>query len=252
MFFILSKILHFAIKPLIWIFLATLFGLWKKRGKNRYWLLLFLSAYLLSNQFIVDRIFYAWEHDAIHYNEIPAVKGIIVLGGYSSYYKPADRPLFRSASDRMMQALYLSRAKGIAPIIFTGGSGSLYRPEEKEGIFISKFLQEMELDTGQCYFETEARNTYQNAVNTLQLIEQKKLPEGPYLLVTSAFHMPRSLACFEKIGLDVMPFAVDHKVGELEFNLEYLLMPSVDALHKWEILLHEFLGYLSYKMAGKA
>lgn len=252
MFFILSKVLHFAVKPLLWIFFAGLFGAWKKRGNRRYWIGFILFSYLISNQFLVDLIFRTWEPDPIKIEELSDnYSGIILLGGYSSYFEEADRPIFRSASDRFAQTIMLTRGKNISPVIVTGGSGNIYKPDEKEAIFIERFLKDCKLDTGQFFYDAESRNTAQNASNTLKLIQENSLSTDNWLLVTSAFHMRRSAGCYKKVGINFTAFPVDHKAGPPKPQFEYLLMPSVDAFHKWELLFHEWTGYLAYKITGK-
>lgn len=252
MFFIISKVLHFLVKPILWVFFGGLFGAWKKRNSKRFWVGFIVVSYLFSNQFLIDFIFRAYEPDPIKYNEIPKdIDGVILLGGFSSYFPDAERPIFRSASDRILQTLVVSRDKRFQPVIITGGSGNIYKPEEKEAIFMESFLKKAKLDTGQFIYEPASRNTYQNAVNTLLIIQQRNWKDKKWLLITSAFHMPRSMACFEKAGIDVFPFPVDHKAGPPKPDFEYILFPSVDAFRKWETLLHEWIGYTAYKLTGK-
>ncbi|TXC78799.1 YdcF family protein [Luteibaculum oceani] len=253
MFFVISKILHFLVKPILWVFFGGLFGAWKKRNSRKFWLGFVIISYLFSNQFLVDFIFRSYEPDPIKYHEIPAdVEGLILLGGFSSYFPDAERPIFRSSSDRIMQSILISRDRGLKPVIITGGSGNIYKPKEKEAIFMEAFLGQAKLDTGQFIYEPESRNTYQNAVNTKRIIQENNWEGKKWLLVTSAFHMPRSLACFNKENISVFPFPVDHKAGPPKPDFEYILFPSVDAFHKWETLFHEWIGYTAYKLTGKA
>ncbi|MGB0167092.1 MAG: YdcF family protein, partial [Luteibaculum sp.] len=194
MFFIASKILHFLLKPILWIFFGCLFGVWKKRGNKPFWAGLFLFAYLISNQFLVDLVLRAYEPDAYPIREIPEnINGIILLGGYSSYMEDAERSVFLSSADRFLQMLQVHRSKNISPVIITGGSGNLYKPEDTEAKFVAQYLKNTQLDTGQFWYEADSRNTYQNAVKSKELIENASMSKENWLLISSAFHIPRSL-----------------------------------------------------------
>ena len=252
MFFIASKVLHFLIKPILWVFFGVLYGVWKKRGKKRYWLGLLVFAYLVSNQFLVDLLFRAYEPPPAVVSELPDdLNGVILLGGYSSYMPSAQRSVFKGSGDRFLQMLHVHRAHKVSPIILTGGSGNIYKPGDTEARFMQDFLEKLELDTGQFVYDPNSRNTYQNAVNTQAIIQERGWSTERWLLITSAFHMPRSVACFKKAGMEVFPFPVDHRAGPPKLQFEYLLLPSVEALGKWEMLLHEWIGYASYKVTGK-
>jgi len=69
-------------------------------------------------------------------------------------------------------------------------------------------------------------------------------------LITSAFHIPRSLGCFRKAGLNVQPYSVDFYSNDRKFDLDNLIVPSASALEKWSLLIHEICGFLIYKIMG--
>jgi len=96
-------------------------------------------------------------------------------------------------------------------------------------------------------FESRSRTTYENAVFTAALPGVDK--RRPWLLVTSAWHMPRALATFRAAGWNVTPYPVDYRTGTRTPWTEYSL---VDSLRRWGIALHEWAGLLAYRLAGRA
>ncbi|MCF8259050.1 MAG: YdcF family protein, partial [Flavobacteriales bacterium] len=69
-------------------------------------------------------------------------------------------------------------------------------------------------------------------------------------LVTSSTHVRRAMACFAKQGIDVQPYAVQKRVGIRRWELDFLLVPQTENLGKWSNLVHEWVGYVSYRVRG--
>ena len=97
--------------------------------------------------------------------------------------------------------------------------------------------------------ESRSRNTHENALFTSQLIKRDH-PNANCLLISSAWHLPRAEACFNKAGLFPTPFATDPFKQATTFNLNSTIMPDNSVLDKWNYLIKEWVGYLSYKLAG--
>jgi len=95
--------------------------------------------------------------------------------------------------------------------------------------------------------EKESKNTRENAVNVAKILN-KDFPEGKYLLVTSGYHMPRAKRCFQKVGITVTPFSVDHYAGKRKFIFDHLFLPDIYIIAKWETLFHELVGFITYKI----
>ncbi|MEJ0032642.1 MAG: ElyC/SanA/YdcF family protein [Bacteroidota bacterium] len=76
--------------------------------------------------------------------------------------------------------------------------------------------------------------------------------DGPkeLLLITSAYHLPRSLACFKKAGVKVDAFAAEPIAEERRFNPYTLLLPTLDAIGIWQTLIREWVGFVAYWFAG--
>jgi uncharacterized SAM-binding protein YcdF (DUF218 family) len=79
---------------------------------------------------------------------------------------------------------------------------------------------------------------------------EKNFPNGKFLLITSGYHMRRSLACFQKIGIAVTPYSTDRLGGKPKFVFDHLLLPNLHALETWQVIIHEMTGLVMYKVAG--
>lgn len=251
MFFFLSKVLAFLLMPLTWVFILLIWA-WRAKDegrKRRLRIAAIVTLVLFSNRFLLDRTMHAWEIDAVKEPAAGTYDAIIVLGGLSSYDNTLERIQFSRGSDRLLQAIALWK-KGVAPkLVFTGGSGSVLHPESKEGKRVRDFLLALGIPDSAMVFETESRNTHENAVLTKPLLA-KYAPGKRYLLVTSAFHMRRSLGCFAKEGIPVTPYSTDRYSGPAKFELDYLLLPDAGTLTDWNVLLHEWVGCITYKIFG--
>ncbi|MDQ3111182.1 MAG: YdcF family protein, partial [Bacteroidota bacterium] len=204
MFFFLSKIFAFLLMPLTWFFILLIWS-WRTKNegrKKRLRIAAFVIIILFSNRFVFDRTMHVWEINTIQEPAAGTYDAIIVLGGMSSYDEQFDRIQFARGTDRLLQAIALWK-KGVAPkIVFTGGSGSIRNSKIKEGEKIREFLHKAGIPDSVMIYETQSRNTHENALFTKPVLA-KEVPGGRYLLVTSAFHMRRSLACFAKEGIRV-------------------------------------------------
>lgn len=137
----------------------------------------------------------------------PAPYGIIILGGAIKGVESAARgQTVYDEGDRIGQAAILARRYPHARIVFTGGNGSLVLKDDPEAEEAKKHLVDLGVDPGRITLEEQSRNTDENARFTAALVHPQ--PGQKWLLVTSAFHMPRSMGLFEKAGFDVVAYPV--------------------------------------------
>ncbi|MFY9311075.1 MAG: YdcF family protein [Bacteroidia bacterium] len=189
-----------------------------------------------------------WEVPATPYKDLKTYEAGIVLGGMSVYDPSLDRAQFFRGVDRLIQAVELYKNGVIKKIIFTGGSGRLLHPEMKEGNYINRYLLYMGVPESDFTIEAESKNTYENAVFTKQSLNENS--KNDFLLITSSMHMRRSLGCFNKAGLNVQPYSTDRYAGPRKFEFDHLFIPEPSVLYDWTKLLHEMVGYITYKIAG--
>ncbi|MCS3730156.1 YdcF family protein [Bradyrhizobium betae] len=176
--------------------------------------------------------------------------GIIVLGGsVDTDLSAAHRtPVVAHAADRMFAPAELARRYPNARIVFTGGSANLVSTDAKEADYSAPILESLGIPKERLILERDSRNTWENAVFTKQLVTPK--PGERWLLVTSAFHMPRAMGIFRKAGFDVEPYPVDWRMGGRD-ELFTFTHAGKDGLEKTEIAVREWIGLLAYRLMGR-
>lgn len=252
MFFILSKVLDFLLSPFLWICLVLLYTFFCKSPvrKNKALLVGLFLLFFFSNDFIADEAFHAWEGNPVSLSTLKDYNTAIVLTGVANYRKGhADRIFFSKGADRVIHTLQLYKLGKIKKILISGGSSAIIGDKIAEADQLRLVFRFCGVPDSDIILENQSRNTKESSRYTKSLIDSMGI-NGEFLLVTSAFHMPRSIGCFEKVGLKVDAYPVDFYVNDKEFNFEKLIVPSVDALSKWKILIHEIFGFWVYKVMG--
>lgn len=252
MFFYLSKILFFLTTPIVWIFGLLLWGIFTKkplRKKRLLWASL-ICLYFFSNAFITDEFVRAYEDRNTPFSEITEQFDVaIVLGGFSNYDAELNMVQFHSASDRLTEGIRFYKTGKAKKIMITSGSGQIMRPDEKEALYIKEFLISIGIPEKDLIIESESKNTKENAVNSAKILNEK-YTNGNFVLITSAFHMPRAKGCFKKVGISVTPYSVDQQAGPRKFLLDHLFIPSADSLRRWQMLIKEWIGFTTYWIMG--
>lgn len=179
------------------------------------------------------------------------VNGIIVLGGmFDGHLSEARGQIAANDSiERMICFSALAKKYPHARKVFSGGSGDLSYPEAKEATVAMNFLNAYGLDTDLVFYDMDSRNTYENALFSKELMNPT---EGQnWILVTSAFHMPRSVAIFEKLDWNVIPYPCDYRTdGHYDF---FRTTPNVTHnFHLLNIAVKELIGSLVYYVTGKS
>ena len=251
MFFVLSKILGFLIKPffVLSILLIISFFIENKRWVKRIRVFVLVAFLFFTNGFIVDEIMRAWEVKPVKIADLDSTYQFgIVLGGITDPERePRDRLYFKKGADRLIHAVYLYKAGKIKKILFTGGKSKLFEDSERESSPIVDFLMLCGVPEEDIVIDNKSRNTRENALFTSHMVDKN----DKQILITSAFHMRRSLGCFQKVGLQVTPFSCDFNArrDDERFTLD-MMIPSLDALNAWDILIKEWVGIIAYKIAG--
>jgi uncharacterized SAM-binding protein YcdF (DUF218 family) len=251
MFFILSKILQFVIMPQFWIIILLIIAIISKNEKARRKSLIAALCFTLffSNKFIFEECARIWEIPARTYSSLKKYDAGIVLGGMMTYDQHFDRLQFYRGSDRLLQAIELYKRGYIKKIIFTGGSGSISHQDQKEAYFVKRYLLTLGIPETDFFIESESKNTHENAIFTKSLLDKVNF-KGNFLLITSAFHMRRSLGCFDKAGIITEPYSTDRYAGPRKFEFDHLFIPDASAMYDFSNLIHEIVGYITYKIVG--
>jgi len=180
------------------------------------------------------------------------VDGIIVLGGtFNSTLRDQTGKVAANGNiNRMIDFVDLATQYPRAKLVFTGGSGSLIQPDRKEADDAKEFLEMMGFKRiNDVIFERKSRNTYENAKYSKELAKPKA--GETWILVTSAFHMPRSMGIFKQQEWEVIPYPS----GPRTYG-KYRLKPNVFGLLgsfiTLDMALREFIGISVYYFSGKS
>ena len=245
MFYIASKLLAFLSKPIIWVFILLICSIIFKAKRRKILLFLLITFYFFTNSFIADICARIWEIPRFHPTETYDIG--IVLGGVADYDKITKAHNFNKHADRLMDAQQLYHQGKIKKILISGGNGMLFNDGYIEANAMRDYLLLNQIPSEDILIENTSRNTKENAFNSAKILK-KEYPNGNFLLITSANHMKRAQFCFEKAGIITQAFPADCTTSYTNFSIGHILLPSAEALEKWEDLIHESIGYLVYKI----
>ena len=245
MFFILSKILSFLIKPIIWIVILFIYAT-KKRSYQLLYITFFI-LYFFSNSFIIDSCNKMWEIPPKNISSLRnQYKYGVVLGGFSSFNNKTKQIDLLETGDRLISAIELYNLGKIKKILISGGNGELINNGKKEAEWSYNFLINMGVDSNHILTENNSRNTMENANNSTKIIS--KDIQSSSLLITSAIHMRRAKFCFNKNNFNIDDYSTDATKSDIILTFDYLFLPNAGALQKWEHLIHEMIGLLAYRV----
>ncbi len=175
---------------------------------------------------------------------------IIILGGAFENEVTASRGgiEFNQAADRFVEGLKLAQAYPAARLLVSGGDGSFSGRYDGDAQSSAVFFSTFGIAPDRLIREDQSRTTFENATNTKQLLEANGLSDCA--LVTSAFHMPRSVGLFRKLGITVTPWPVDYRTsGKLALGLDFS-QPSLNA-QLTTTALREWAGLTTYYISGR-
>ncbi len=174
--------------------------------------------------------------------------GVIVLGGGVRPALSAAREGFsiNEAGARLIEAAALAQRFPNARIVFSGGSASLAPDAPTEAQSVRLMLPAMGVPLSRVTIEDRSRNTQENARYVAQIVQADRR----WLLVTSAFHMPRAMGAFRAAGLDVTPWPVDYRTlgGRADFKLRFDLEENAA---RATVAVREYVGLLAYRLTGR-
>ena len=179
-----------------------------------------------------------------------APDGIIILGASidADLSVAHNTPVVRGAPDRIIVAAALARRYPNARVVFSGGSANLISNDASEADFAGAIFESLCVDKSRLIMERESRNTQENAEFSKALVKPK---EGErWVLVTSAFHMPRSVGLFRKARFAVEPYPVDWRVGGRD-DLMAFSNVAVEGLGRTDLAVREWMGLIAYRLTGK-
>lgn len=184
----------------------------------------------------------------------PAPAGFIVLGGALDPLVSLARgaPALNESSERIVESVTLARAFPEAKVVFTGGDAGILYKSTSEAAEAKQLLIGMGIAADRLILEDKSRDTYENAVNLKAELGELGLlgPDRRWILITSAFHMPRAMGVFQRIGFDVEPWPVDYRTtgrGDLKRPFDKVS----EGLRRVDAASREWVGLLAYRLAGR-
>ncbi len=254
--FFASKLLSLITDPVVWVIGFLSLALWHlpRKPKQAKRILAFaLFVLLLSGcQPLPDFLI---RHLENQYKEIPLKAnlsdyyGIVVLGGgmESGLISNAHSlPQLNGSAERMTATINLIQRHPNLKIVFTGGESNLLKTGVLETDSSKVFFDSFQVSANRVQYESESRNTYENAIYTKRMVGADSTKK--WILITSAWHMPRSMGTFQKQGWNVTAFPVDYYTGEHTPWTNYSIGGGIS---RWQLALHELVGIAAYRVTGR-
>jgi uncharacterized SAM-binding protein YcdF (DUF218 family) len=179
------------------------------------------------------------------------VDGIVVLGGavYTDVSAARDQLSTGQAGERILTLADLARRYPSARLVYSGGSGNLLVPDARvEAELVAGAAENLGIAPDRLMIEGTSRDTWENAVATRALVPPA--PGERWLLVTSAWHMPRAVGCFRQVGLPVTAYPVDFRTRGPADVLR-LHGTLVGGFEPFELAIKEWIGLLAYRLSGR-
>ena len=254
-FWVLSKLLWGLLEPEKVVILLLLIGtvlIWTRRNSTGRWLITIAAIILLIPTLLPLSNFLIWpleERFSPPAEPLKNVAGIIVLGGPERAVITAARgqPSLNQGGERLTTFIALARRYPDAKLVYAGGAGSLTKQDFKSNQTAQLLFGQLGLNADRVLLDSKARNTAENAKNVLNLLGKK--PEGNWILLTSAYHMPRSVGIFRKIGWNVIPYPVDYQTsGQWRFDFK---LATFNNFSNFSRGMKEWVGLVVYRLMGK-
>ena len=190
-----------------------------------------------------------WQYPPI-YERPQAAEAIVVLG---SGVAPPDAVRKKAELDqgglrRCLKAVELYKSQNPCPIVVTGGRVEAYKTGPVMAEVMRDFLVEQGVSAEDVIIENESRSTYENASKTAYLLKEKGIHS--VLVVSDATHLIRGVRCFRKLGLDAYGGGCGYTATELHLTPNSFL-PSAGAAAMNQIVFHEWLGLIYYRLRGR-
>jgi uncharacterized SAM-binding protein YcdF (DUF218 family) len=255
--FLASKLFSFVTQPLAWVVVLLLVGLLcmpirRRLGTALSWAaltVLLVQGWEPLPDVVIRQLEAQYPGPAAKASLQPYA-GVVVLGGAlepAYVWHGHGQVALNSAAERMTVPIALLQNYPHLRLLFTGGEGELFAEGFTEAERAKIFFDSMGVAPQRVVYESASHTTYENAIFSARVTGVD--PAQPWLLLTSASHMPRALATFRKAGWNVTAYPVDFRTGTDTPWTQYSLAGGAT---KWHLALHELMGLLTYRLAGRA
>lgn len=254
--FFLSKLLPVFVYPLgfaiLLVALSLLLSFTRYRRTARLGLVLAMAVLWMTSMPAFANWLYAGleaRHPPVPIDRFAKADVAIVLGGaVGQPLPPRTAPDVGEPADRILHAARIFHAGKIEHILVTGGNIPWQAAVAPEAELIAGLLAELGVPPDAIVVETQSRNTYENAVNSAEIIRDRGWRSA--ILVTSGAHMPRALAAFSKAGIDAIPASTDIRVRFPLYDSALDFLPDAEALKRTSDAIREWIGIAVYRLRG--
>jgi uncharacterized SAM-binding protein YcdF (DUF218 family) len=243
MLLVLRSIGNLLINPSVWIWLLIVLFFFLRNKKAKQIVLISATVFFIffTNHFIGSALIGKFQPPPVNLKDSSGYSVGILLNGFL-IKDTHDSVFFTNDADRLIQSVQLYN-RGVIKKIFTVG-GSADSPDFKDADYVKKELIKIGVRTEDIIIDNSSRNTAESAITS------KKLLAGyapPFVLITSAYHIPRAKMLFDKQGLNTIAYPFNYFGFYRGVSFKSLLMPDASNLYKWQVVIREILGILYYK-----
>ncbi|WP_375460537.1 YdcF family protein [uncultured Enterovirga sp.] len=180
-----------------------------------------------------------------------SVAGVIVLGGavHPNTGFARGQLVVGDAAERVIAMADLARRYPQARIVFSGGNGALIKGGKPEADAVERFAPTLGIEASRIIFENRSRTTAENAGEVRRLVTPQ--PGERWLLVTSAWHMPRAMGVFRAVGFAVTPYPVDYRSGARS-DLLAAGSSMASSIDRFDLAVREWVGLVIYRLSGRS
>lgn len=238
-----SAVLSWVLSPFNWLIVLLLVA-WivKKHSLKKLALILAATLFIVfGNGWLFNWFVKKWQPAPVAINPSLHYSCGIVPGGFASPDEQGNG-YFNSSADRFIQAVKLYKTGEIKHLLISGGNGKTDEKNFREAAWVKGELLAFGVPDSVIFIEDQSNNTKENAINSKRILDSLQL-QPPYLLITSAFHMPRAELLFKKSGVPVEPFPCNYTIGRGNSTL-YDLIPGLSTMMGWDVYLKEAVGYI--------
>ena len=248
---LISKVVSQLLLPPGGLILLAVLGVvfWKRVWARGLVALVLCAFWLLSTEPVRDMLMHPLESEyAVFHAENADIKdAVIVLLGAGVYeHAPEYNGKDMLTSDAMMRTLYaadIAKKTGLA--VYATGGKALSHADEAEGDVMRRWLMRLGMPASQVYAENLASNTWENAVYMRHILQKKGIDK--IILVSTAWHLPRAVWCFQSQGFTVIPAGTDYLAAQPSYDVRSF-MPHWAVFADSAEALHEYLGIVWYHL----
>ncbi len=255
MFFLISKLAWLVAAPANLLFLGALVGVVVARGpraaSGRRFALACLTGLLVAALSPAGALIIAPLEGRFPAPTLAGPPyGVIILGGAIDEELSAARgqTALADGAARLTEGAALARRFVQAQVVYSGGSSSLAGGASSEAAAARDLMIALGVEAPRIAIEERSRNTDENARFSADLLKPEATQS--WLLVTSAYHMPRAMGLFRKAGFNVVAYPVDYRTAGDRRDLRIAWTPLRN-VQLFDLAIHEWIGLAAYRLTGK-